>query len=281
VFPLNAFLKVPFVSCPKSFTITNCIPLTTGEAEITENKKLKTYKEKSNNIVSVMNNLPDKDVLDTVSLIAKHLAKVITVVPDASRSTSEADELFKNWRETRRYDHELTFRSKEFIKTGVSMVGVTEYSFAPNAFKALLWFWNNPLYPMYTFTLFWMIPPKNSVSFRAFSPYDSYEWDAFCSRKARVIILRKGRVLVELEIDIPKADPQVWQLTDQTPPIQSVMDREAARSWVEDNIDHARTPKKQLECGWAKRLANEIGLGMSFLNDPANAEQVQKERDQI
>ena len=32
------FLEVPFVSCPKSFTITNGIPLTAGEAEITENK---------------------------------------------------------------------------------------------------------------------------------------------------------------------------------------------------------------------------------------------------
>ena len=226
-----------------------------------------------------MDYLPTRDDLDAARLIPKHLAKVIRLLPNDAPDRSRASELFSNWKEKRRYDHELIPTIDEAIDPKVCLIGVTDYTFVPNSVGAMVWFWNNPLYPLFTLTLYWNVSPGNLIEFRAFFPYDSYEWDIFLRKKASVMILRKGQIFAALEVEMEKVDPQFWSLIDQAPPKQSVLDRDAARAWVEDQLDRKKSTEQQLECNWAKRLAGEVSVAMRFLNDPAHTERVQKEKE--
>jgi hypothetical protein len=153
-------------------------------------------------------------VSDGATSIINHLQKVISVLPTNSIDSLKAHELYSKSKENKHYDHEFVLVMDELIDPSLWLITETDFSYLSDSAFPLLFFWNNPLFPMFTLTLFWKLKEnaelgKNEViQYRAFFPHDSYEWDLFHKRKAKVIILRKGRCFFALEIDMPKIDPQ-------------------------------------------------------------------------
>jgi hypothetical protein len=213
-----------------------------------------------------------------------YLQKVISVLPTNSIDSLKANELYSKSKKNKNYDHEFVLVTDEVIDPSLWLITKTDFTYLSDSAFPLLFFWNNPLFPMFTLTLFWKLKENEElgenevVQYRAFFPHDSYEWDLFHKRKAKVIVLRKGRCIFALEIDMPKIDPQFWSLIDLAPPVESVRDLNAAKAWVEGKIVHKRTQDKELEFSWAKRLATEVLTGMRFLGDPNHAEQVETEK---
>jgi len=214
-----------------------------------------------------------------ISAIVKSLQKVIKIIPKNIIDGPNANELYDSLKSNKRYEHEFVLGINEVIEPSLWLIAEADYAYLPDAVTPLLWFWNNRLFPMFTITLYWNVGKTKKTSLRAFFPYDSYEWNLFLKNKAKVIVLRKGRCIAALELDMPKIDPRVWPLMDPDPPRESVRDLNAAKTWVEGKIPRMDRKDDRLEFTWADRLEVEVGSAIGFLNDPAHAVQIATEKE--
>jgi Holliday junction resolvase len=144
---------------------------------------------------------------------------------------------------------------------------------------ALFYYWYNFLFPLYTLTIWFHIDQKDLGSFRTFLFFDSKELDLFLVRKTRVIMLRKERIELALELDFPSVDDKIWELQNKDRPVESVKDEIAAKAYVESCLNKQPNGRQKLEFGWAKRLNSEVATAINSYHHPRHAEKIKMERE--
>jgi hypothetical protein len=129
--------------------------------------------------------------------IRDYLAQVITVIQSDAIDAKSVTNLYHT------KQHERQFKN-EFVLAGdqqLILIAETTYTNLDPHPTALIYFWNNYLWPLYTLTFWWKDIHQDIVCFRAYLPVDSTELELLLSKPTQVILLRNGRIDVH---------PWVW-----------------------------------------------------------------------
>jgi len=174
------------------------------------------------------------------------------------------------------FDHELiTVVGPELI-----LIGETKAARFSDAAVPFIWYWQNRLCPMWTLSVFnW----EHRKTWRAFIPNGSREFTLFRAKPVKIVLLREGRCVASLEIDLASAKPEFWgdHEGNAAQPYQHLEDALGGKVYAEAHAAFPRSPEERLRKGWAVRLNVEADAVFRFFNDPEHVLELEGELGQL
>jgi hypothetical protein len=214
---------------------------------------------------------------DLVNKLAQITGRVTKIIPAATINSAAAFAQYRTFEDERLFDEEFLCSTEN---NQLTLTAECFHALRPDEKPtALIWYWPNYLWPMYTLSLYWHGPGKQIISFRAFLLTDTQALDLMFSKPTRVVILKKAKCVAAIELDIPNADDSLWgMLAGHGEKQLSFHDAKAAKIYVMGHLRHKKTAEQELEYGWAKRLELAASTAIRFYNDctPDHTDELEK-----
>jgi hypothetical protein len=230
------------------------------------------------NLMAYRSSNGQPDPLAQAQQVTRYLEQIINIIPGDSIDAKWATNFYHEKKIEKQYENEFI----EIVDQKLVLIAETSYEITETRPTALIHFWNNCLWPLYTLTFWWKGHRQILISFRSFLALDTPELQLALSRSTQIILLQNGKCVSALEFNLPKVNPAMWKLLDSTVPHESIRDKIAAKAWVEGCLYHIdrKTPgEKELEFGWARRLNEEIYKVLSFYKDQSLTEEFNREKE--
>jgi hypothetical protein len=177
----------------------------------------------------------------------------------------------------RQYENEFVYVTEKRL---VLMAKTSYVNLQPRP-EALIYFWDNYLFPLYTLTLWVALSTQDFGTFRGFFPINSQELELLTSEPTQVILLQENRGGFTLELNLPSVNPEMWKLLDTNSTYDFLKDKPASKVFVESHLNDKPTIEQELEFSWAQRLNQEAYKAISFYRDPDLAKNFEQEKKAI
>jgi len=207
----------------------------------------------------------DAEFIDKLTQL---LGRVTKVIPPANINSAAAYSQYQSSEAKKLFDEEFVCSTEH---NQLTLIAECYHIPRPDEKPtALIWYWANYLWPLYTLTLWWKGMGGQIISFRSFLLTDTPPLDLMFSMPTRVVLLKKAKCVAAVELDIPNVDESLWNMLAGHGQKQlSFHDNKAAKMYVTGHLRHKRTAEQELEYGWAQRLEEAASTAIRFYRDCA------------